>query len=133
MHSEEIADYAGLVRSSPGLTVCMAIVMFSLLGLPPLSGFAAKVTIFISLIQGKMFALLMIGVLNTVLSLFYYLRVVKVMTLGTEHPDHPLPAISLGSMAGFYFAVLTIPVVALFFLWGGLWNWAHAAAAALLY
>jgi hypothetical protein len=55
------------------------------------------------------------------------------MTLGTEHPDRPLPAISLCSMAGFYFATLTVPVVALFFLWGGLWNWAHAAAAALLY
>ena len=111
----------------------MAIVMFSLLGLPPLSGFAAKVTIFLSLIQGKMLALLMIGVLNTVLSLFYYLRVVKVMTLGMEHPDRPLPAIPFLSMAGFYFAALTVPVVALLFLWGGLWNWAHAAAAALLY
>ncbi len=36
-------------------------------------------------------------------------------------------------MTGFYFATLTVPVVALFFLWGGLSNWAHAAAAALLY
>ena len=80
--SENLDDYSGLVRRSPGFTICMAIVMFSLLGLPPLSGFAAKVTIFISLIQAKMFALLLIGVLNTVLSLFYYLRVVKVMTAG---------------------------------------------------
>jgi hypothetical protein len=37
------------------------------------------------------------------------------------------------SMAGFYFAILTVPVVALFLLWGGLSSWAHAAAAALLY
>jgi hypothetical protein len=44
-----------------------------------------------------------------------------------------LPTISLGSMPGLYFATLTVPVVALFFLWGGLANWAHAAAAALLY
>jgi NADH-quinone oxidoreductase subunit N len=131
--SEDLRDYAGLARRSPGFTVCMAIVMFSLLGLPPLSGFAAKVTIFISLIQAKMFALLAVGVLNTVLSLFYYLRVVKVMTLEPERQDRPLPAISLGSMPGFYFAVLTVPVVALFFLWGGLSNWAYAAAAALLY
>ncbi|MGD0518164.1 MAG: NADH-quinone oxidoreductase subunit N [Thermoguttaceae bacterium] len=131
--SEDLRDYAGLARRSPGFTVCMAIVMFSLLGLPPLSGFAAKVTIFISLIQAKMFALLAVGVLNTVLSLFYYLRVVKVMTLEPERQDRPLPAISLFSMPGFYFAVLTVPVVALLFLWGGLWNWANAAAAALLY
>ena len=58
IHSEDLRDYSGLVHSSPGFTVCMAMVMFSLLGLPPLSGFAAKVTIFISLIQGKMLALL---------------------------------------------------------------------------
>ncbi len=82
--SEDLRDYSGLVRRSPGFTVCMAIVMFSLLGLPPLSGFAAKVTIFISLIQAKCSRSWPIGVLNTVLSLFYYLRVVKVMTLGTR-------------------------------------------------
>ena len=44
--SEEIADYAGLIRRSPGLTVCMAIILFSLVGLPPLAGFAAKFAIF---------------------------------------------------------------------------------------
>ena len=131
--SEDLSDYSGLVRSSPGFVVCMAIVMFSLLGLPPLSGFAAKVTIFISLIQANMFALLIVGVLNTVLSLFYYLRVVKVMVLEDQRQDRPPTAISLSSLPGFYFAMLTVPVVALFFLWGGLSNWAHAAAAALLY
>ena len=63
--SEEIADYAGLVRRSPGLTVCMAIVMFSLVGLPPLAGFPAKMTVFISLIDAKLWVLLFIGALNT--------------------------------------------------------------------
>ena len=130
--SENLDDFSGLVRRSPGFTVCMAIVMFSLLGLPPLSGFAAKVTIFISLIQAKMLPLLIIGILNTVLSLFYYLRVVKVMILGAEQPDRSLPAIPIFSISGLYFATLTIPVVLLFFLWGGLSNWAYAAAAALL-
>ena len=51
IHSEEIADYAGLMRTSPGLTVCMAIVMFSLVGLPPLAGFPAKLTIFLALVK----------------------------------------------------------------------------------
>jgi NADH-quinone oxidoreductase subunit N len=131
--SEDLKDYAGMVRLSPGFTICMAIVMFSLLGLPPLSGFAAKVTIFLSLIQAKMFALLAIGVLNTVLSLFYYLRVVKVMMLSPEQPEQLRAAIPMVSMRGFYFAMLTLPVVALFFLWGGLWNLAHAAGATLLH
>ena len=49
--SEEIADYAGLIRTSPGLTVCMAIVMFSLVGLPPLAGFPAKLAVFCALVE----------------------------------------------------------------------------------
>jgi len=44
--SEQIEDYAGLVRRSPGLAVCLAIVLFSLVGLPPLAGFSAKFAIF---------------------------------------------------------------------------------------
>jgi NADH-quinone oxidoreductase subunit N len=131
--SEDLNDYSGLVRRSPGFAVCMAIVMFSLLGLPPLGGFVAKVTVFLALIDAKLWALLAIGLLNTVLSLFYYLRVVKVMVLGPERVDRPLPAISLWSAPGLFFAWLTVPVVALFFLWGGLSNWAQAATAALLH
>ncbi len=52
--SEEIADYAGLVHASPGLAVCMALVMFSLVGLPPLAGFAAKLVIFLAVVKGAM-------------------------------------------------------------------------------
>ncbi|MFH1264140.1 MAG: NADH-quinone oxidoreductase subunit N, partial [Planctomycetota bacterium] len=80
LKSEQIDDYAGLVRRSPGLTVCLALILFSLLGLPPLAGFAAKFSIFYALFDARLLGLLAIGVLNTVLSLFYYLRVVKVMT-----------------------------------------------------
>ncbi|MBN2578665.1 MAG: NADH-quinone oxidoreductase subunit N [Pirellulales bacterium] len=132
-HSEDLRDYAGLVHSSPGFTVCMAIVMFSLLGIPPLSGFTAKWTIFLALVSAKLWTLLAIGVLNTVLSLFYYLRVVKVMTLDAPPADRAAPRIPLTSAAGAYFAMLTVPVVALFFLWGGLSRWADAAAQALFF
>ncbi|MGW8256357.1 MAG: NADH-quinone oxidoreductase subunit N [Thermoguttaceae bacterium] len=125
--TEEIDDFSGLVRRSPGFTICMAIAMFSLLGLPPLSGFVAKVSVFIPLIDARLFVLLAIALFNTVLSLFYYLRVVKVMTLHAENADRPLPAISLLSVQGFVFAMLTVPVVALFFLWGGLSGWAQVA------
>jgi NADH-quinone oxidoreductase subunit N len=131
IHSEEIADYAGLIRTSPGLTVCMAIVLFSLVGLPPLAGFPAKVTIFVALISAKLWALLFIGILNTVLSLFYYLRVVKVMVMSPEPLYRGAPRIPLTSTAGFYLAVVTLPVVLWFLFPSGLLHWAHAAAAAL--
>jgi len=133
IQSEEIADYAGLVRTSPGLTVCMALVMFSLVGLPPLAGFPAKLTIFLSLVKAKLWFVLAVGALNTVLSLFFYLRVVRVMVFSPEPLYRPAPRIPLSSMAGSYCAMLTVPVVALFFLVGGLMNWAHVASLSLLY
>lgn len=129
--SEEIADYAGLVRRSPGLTVCMAIVMFSLVGLPPLAGFSAKLAIFGALVQSKLWWLLFVGAVNTVLSLFYYLRVVKVMVFSPEPLYREAPEIPLTSVAGAYCAALTFPIVLLFFMFGPLLSWANAAACNL--
>lgn len=136
--SEEIADYAGLIRTSPGLTVCMAIVMFSLVGVPPLAGFSAKMAIILAMIAAaKMsvgfWALIIVAVLNTVLSLFYYLRVVRVMVLSPEPLHQEPPTIPLWSMVGSYCALLTAPVVVLFFFLSHLLNWAQAAASTLFY
>jgi NADH-quinone oxidoreductase subunit N len=134
IHSEEIADYSGLVRRSPGLTVCMALVMFSLVGLPPFAGFAGKLFVFAAVLNAKLWIVLAAGLLNTVLSLFYYLRVVKVMVLSPEPLHRQSPRIPLlKSMAGLYCMILTLPVVVLFFLAGGLLNLAQAAASSLLY
>ena len=69
------------MRRSPGLAVATAIILFSLVGLPPLAGFIAKFTVFAALFDARLLVLLAIGGLNTVLSLFYYLRVVRVMVL----------------------------------------------------
>jgi NADH-quinone oxidoreductase subunit N len=129
--SEEIADYGGMIHASPGLTVCMAVVLFSLVGLPPLAGFQGKLFIFYSLVEAKLWPLLFIGILNTVLSLFYYLRVVKVMTLSPQPLHRASPMIPLGSLIGIYFFLFTLPLVALFFVPGRLLNWALAAASGL--
>ena len=130
--SEQIADYAGLVRRSPGLAVCLAILLFSLVGLPPLAGFAAKFTVFAALFDAGMLGLLIIGALNTVLSLFYYLRVVKVMTLEPELPDGRAAEIPLKSPPGAFCLLVTLPVVVLGIWWEGLLRWAEAAAGSLL-
>jgi NADH-quinone oxidoreductase subunit N len=132
IHSEEIADYAGLIRTSPGLTVCMAIVLFSLVGLPPLAGFSAKMTVFYALISAKLWVLLIVGAINTVLSLFYYLRVVKVMVASPEPLYRRAPVIPLfGSMAGLYCSLLTLPVIMLFFMLDGLLRLAQTAVSGL--
>jgi len=131
-HSEEIAAYGGLVRTSPGVTVCFIIVLLSLIGIPPMAGFLAKVLIFYPLVEGGHYTLLVIGGLNTVLSLFYYLRVIKVMTLEPE-PEDRLPAhLSLVSLPGVYLVAVTVPVVLLGVAAGGLLEMAKAAAARLL-
>ena len=136
--SEEIADYAGLVRRSPGLAICLAVILFSLVGLPPLAGFSAKFSIFAALANwpaGKvnvlLLALLVVGVLNSVLSLFYYLRVVRVTTFQPEPEHRPAPTIPIRSVPGAVCLVLTAPLVVLFFFADGLLSWAAAAASSM--
>jgi NADH-quinone oxidoreductase subunit N len=134
IQSEEIADYAGLIRTSPGLTICMAIVLFSLVGLPPFAGFGAKLAIILAMISAKLWVLVFAAVLNTVLCLFYYLRVVKVMVLSPAPQHRQLPTIPLfRSTVGAYCALLTLPVALLLFFLSGLMNWANAAASSLFY
>jgi NADH-quinone oxidoreductase subunit N len=126
--SEELHEYAGLIRRSPGFTVCMALVMFSLLGLPPLAGFSAKFAIFSALVKTNqllMYALLGVGVLNTILSLFYYLRVVKVMAVEPEPADRTAPDIPLRSIQGFYFLMLSSFMLLLFLFSGWVADWAQ--------
>ncbi|MBT4361870.1 MAG: NADH-quinone oxidoreductase subunit N [Candidatus Marinimicrobia bacterium] len=88
--TEEIEDYKALGYRAPVLGVIMAIFMFSLTGLPPTGGFVAKFYIFRALIEyGDMyFWLALIGLINGVISLYYYMRVVKAMYFGKiELPD----------------------------------------------
>lgn len=138
LESEEIRDYAGLVRRSPGLVVCTAIILFSLVGLPPLAGFSAKFAVFASLLDAELLGLLIVGVVNTVLSLFYYLRVVRVMALEPE-PAGPVPShtgladrrVPLASPAGLFCLAMTLPLVVLF-VWWGPFPWAQSAARSLV-
>ena len=130
--SEQLPDYAGLARRSPGLVVCAAIVMFSLVGLPPLAGFAGKFAIFAQTFQAGLLSLVVIGVINTVFSLFYYLRVVKTMVLDPEPEDRPAPTIRLWSNPGFYCALIAFLLVLLGIFWNPLFIEAQIAASMLL-
>jgi NADH-quinone oxidoreductase subunit N len=144
MGSEQIADYAGLIRHHPGVTICLALTLFSLIGLPPLAGFIGKFAIFASLVDGYeitnqaghgaiyLLVLLVVGGINTAISLFYYLRVVKVMTMDPEPADRVPFTFSSVSLQGAYVWLVTAPTVALFFFWDQLNLWAQAAASHLL-
>lgn len=76
---ETIGDLAGLSRSNGGLAFVMAMIMFSLAGVPPLAGFFAKLNVLLPAVEAHLYWLAVIGVLSSVVSAFYYLRIVKVM------------------------------------------------------
>lgn len=76
---ESIADLAGLSRVKPGLAAAMAIVMFSLAGIPPLLGFWGKFVVFMAVVKAGYLALAAVGIAASVIGAFYYLKVVKVM------------------------------------------------------
>ena len=132
LDSEQLPDYAGLAHRSPALVVCTAIIMFSLVGLPPLAGFAGKFAIFAQTYRAGLLSLVVIGVINTVFSLFYYLRVVKTMTIDPEPEGRPAPSIRFWSNPGFYCALIAFLLVALGIFWNRLFVEAQIAASMLL-
>jgi NADH-quinone oxidoreductase subunit N len=144
MRTEEIADYAGLVRRSPLTVVCFCLILFGLVGLPPLSGFIGKFAVFASLVDGwrsleaagqpgfYLLLLLIVGGINTAISLFYYLRVAKVMTIDEEPADRPPAAFSDVSLAGAYLWLITLPTAGLIVAWDWLSAMADAAARNLI-
>tara|TARA_B100001989_G_C24543499_1_gene469148 strand:+ start:284 stop:1723 length:1440 start_codon:yes stop_codon:yes gene_type:complete len=75
----EIDDLAGLSRNSPIIAYAVAILMFSLSGIPPLAGFFGKFFIFRAAIEQEFYVLAVVGLLSSVVAAYYYLRVVKVM------------------------------------------------------
>jgi NADH-quinone oxidoreductase subunit N len=134
--SEDLSSFAGLVRRAPWLVVMLGFCLLSLLGIPPLIGFVAKFQIFWALFDAGteyshvarlawlgpvMWALLFIGGINSVFSLFYYVKVLKVMILDKPADEkaepQPLPE-SLGMRA--YAGVMAAALVVLGFAWGWL-------------
>ena len=76
---EEIGVLAGLSRSNPALAFFLALLLFSLAGIPPLAGFFAKFYVFTAAIEAGLYALSVIGVLASVVGTYYYLVIVKLM------------------------------------------------------
>jgi NADH-quinone oxidoreductase subunit N len=84
---ETIGDLAGLSRTRPGFAFALAMLMFSLAGIPPLAGFFAKWYVFLAAVQAGLYPLAIIGLIASVVGAFYYLRIVKIIYF-----DPPAPA-----------------------------------------
>ena len=76
---EDIQDLSGLSKNHPIISFCMLVLLFSLAGIPPLAGFFAKFYIFMAVIKVEMYTLAIIGLMTTVISAFYYLRIIKII------------------------------------------------------
>ena len=83
----EIADYAGLARKHPALAAAMTVFMLSLIGLPPTLGLVGKIYLFRAVIDGGFYGLAIIGVLTSLISAYYYLRVVVIMYMRDGEPE----------------------------------------------
>jgi NADH-quinone oxidoreductase subunit N len=84
---EGVEDLAGLGRTDPAMALAMAVFMFSMAGIPPLAGFFAKLYVLLPAVEKGFWTLATVGVLSSVVSAYYYLRIIKVMYF-----DAPLPA-----------------------------------------
>jgi NADH-quinone oxidoreductase subunit N len=132
--SEDLSSFRGLVHRAPLLVITLGVFLLSLLGIPPLAGFAAKFQVFSVLYHAgqdygtaghpglslTLYALLVIGGLNTVLSVFYYVRVLRVMILDRpleEVEGRPAAPLPLRANAAAYAVFLSAMVFVLGILW----------------
>lgn len=90
--SDMIQDFTGMARRAPLLSLALAFTLISLTGLPPTAGFIAKIYIFNAALQSNLLWLVIVGVLNSVISAYYYLRIVKVMYLGEPASAEKIPS-----------------------------------------
>lgn len=123
---EDTAHIKGLGRTSPALAVALSVFLFSLVGLPPLAGFIGKFYLFKALIVENMWGLALIGVANSVVSLVYYVRIIRDMFIyePEEEGAKPIPmtfGLSLLTL------VFVVPTFVLGVYWGPLAAWVAAA------
>jgi NADH-quinone oxidoreductase subunit N len=96
--SDEIADFAGLSRRSPAMALVMLLALLSLGGIPPVAGFFGKLYIFAAAMEQGLVWLVVIGVLNAIISLYYYLIVARVMYLEEPPSEAPVPVPALSTI-----------------------------------
>jgi len=102
LDSDEIADYAGMGRRVPVLALALTFCLISLIGMPPAAGFMAKFYIFSAAVQNHLLWLVVIAVFNSVISAYYYLRVVKVMWFGEPTSEEKVPSSGAPRLALFF-------------------------------
>lgn len=127
--SDDIDDYAGLSRRSPGLALALLVALLSLAGMPPFGGFIAKTLLFAAAVQSGLIWLAFVGVINAIVGVYYYLTVLKVVYLYRSENDHIPLRITKPSLIAI--GVLSFGIILIGALFGPWFSWSTTAAAAL--
>ena len=127
----QMSAYNGLYQTNPKLAFIMTIALFSLAGIPPFAGMFSKFFVFMAGVSGQEsepfwpYFVVFVALVNTVVSLYYYLLIVKAMYIKQE--DHPLPAFAHGHAINASLAICTIGIV-LFGVCSCIYQWIASAA-----
>ena len=126
---EDIHELSGLVRSRPGITLALTVIIFSIAGIPPLAGFFGKLAVIEAGLEANLLPLVILLVVSSVVSLGYYLRLVIIMWVSEPReafqPTGPSVAAAVGLSGLLMFPVLVALI-------GALTGWANLAAAGLI-
>ena len=126
---EEVKDYAGLSRRSPLLGLMMLAAFLSLAGMPPFGGFVAKVFVFAAGVQANYTWLVVIGIINSIIGVYYYLNVLKFVYLyrmpNEDEENHPVDMTRPYTIA---LVVLVVGVILIGTLFAPWFSWSDAAA-----
>jgi NADH-quinone oxidoreductase subunit N len=125
-----VEDYAGLGRRSPLLAATLTIFLLSLIGIPITGGFFAKFYVFSAALQANLVGLTIIGVLNSAVGAYYYLRIIVMMYMREARESVPLAPIPFGVSAAL--AISALATIYLGVLPGRVLEYASRSAAALL-
>ncbi|MCR6631766.1 MAG: NADH-quinone oxidoreductase subunit NuoN [Magnetospirillum sp.] len=125
---EGIGDLAGLSKTNPAMAAVMAALMFSMAGIPPMAGFWGKFYVFMAAVNAGLYTLAIIGMLTSVVSAFYYIRIVKVMYF--DEAGEAFDRAGSGALS-LVMAVSTVVVLVFSFVPAPLINSAKAAALVL--
>lgn len=129
--SEEISDLAGLSERDPMMALALAILMFSLAGIPLLAGFFGKLYVFLAAVNAGLYTLAVFGVVTSVVAAYYYVRIVKIMYFDPPVVTFERPESKSLSMVLTVTAAVNSPLS--FILIGPLVQWAAVAAGALVH
>jgi NADH-quinone oxidoreductase subunit N len=127
--SDETEAYDGLSRRSPGLALVMLVAFLSLAGMPPFGGFIAKVLVFAAAVKDGWIWLAFVGILNSIIGLYYYLVVLKrVYLYRSEKEDQP---IIISRPYRIALTVLSLGILLLGAFFAPWFTWSSGAAAGL--